>query len=293
MLKFRSPCKEDVALIRPVISKSGFYGCEFAPASFYIWGEKYKRKLSEFQDFIFFEVESGYSFPVGGGDLTDALHALLKDSEEKSRPVQMFGVTREGCERMEACMPGLFSFEPRRDDWDYIYYSQDLAALSGKKYHSKRNHISKFKRLYSYVYEDITEENAGECLQMAAIWRDKSHKDGNSSDYVQEFEAIRLALTEKSELGLLGGLLRVDGRVIAFTIGEELNPEVFVLHFEKALTEYEGAYAMINHEFASRRLLCYKYINREEDMGLPGLRKAKLSYHPAFLLEKYTASLKV
>ena len=94
MLKFRSPCKEDVALIRPVISKSGFYGCEFAPASFYIWGEKYKRKLSEFQDFIFFEVESGYSFPVGGGDLTDALHALLKDSEEKGRPFRMFGVTQ-------------------------------------------------------------------------------------------------------------------------------------------------------------------------------------------------------
>lgn len=289
MLSFDSPKIEDVEWIRPIVAQAGCMGCEFAPAIMYLWEEKYKKQICRYEDFYIIKGSRDFSYPVGNGELKEVLQAMLDYAKEQAMPFSVFGVTPKGIHDIEVAMPGVFSFVPQRAEWDYIYSVKNMVELKGKPFHSKRNHIAKFKRLYSYEYEDISFENAAECLQMAEEWRSRNSTGANAGEYEDELKAIARALSSFQPLGLAGGLIRVEGRPVAFTIGEELNPDLFVIHFEKANTEFDGAYAVMNHEFARRRLLCYKYINREEDLGIPGLRKAKLSYHPVLLLEKYTA----
>ena len=187
---------------------------------------------------------------------------------------------------LAAAAPQL-KFTEHRGEADYLYRVADLAQLEGKKYHAKRNHIAKFNRLYSYQFEPVTTAaQEQECLDMMHRWVSSNE---NAADFRMEEEAIRLAFADTAALHIRAGLLRVDGNVIAFTAGEPVGADGFDLHFEKALTEYDGAYAVINQAFAAHCLTDCTWVNREEDMGLDGLRRAKLSYNPAQLLMKYTA----
>lgn len=187
-------------------------------------------------------------------------------------------------------VPGRFDAEPSRDDFDYIYNAQDLIELSGRKYHGKRNHISKFTRAFpDWQYEHIDDSNTEECINASLEWC-KQNGCSENSPYRHELCAIHKALRERKSLGIIGGLIRIDGKVVALTLGERLNKDTFVTHFEKALGGFEEAYTLINREFAARSLGEYRYINREEDLGIEGLRKAKLSYKPAILLEKFNVT---
>ena len=157
----------------------------------------------------------------------------------------------------------------------------------------KRNHLSRFARTYSFTYEDLGPDNLEACLEIAKAWADQSMSTGEKvKSPERELGALSLAIRHFDALALSGGLIRIDGKPVAFTIGEEINSKLFLLHFEKALSGYDGLYAAINHEFAARNLSGYEYINREEDMGIEGLRRAKLSYYPAILLDRYTAELR-
>lgn len=287
MLTFKKPELEDLAWIAPLVRQSGLMGCEYAPATLLIWQEKYHTSIGKSGGFYVAKGKDHFEFPAGESqDLKPVLEEMRAVAAQEGFPLRIFGVTPKGKEQLEAAWPGKFRYTPLRGDWDYIYASEDLANLPGKKYHGKRNHISKFERLYSYTYEDITPENREDCRAAAERW---CKNNGCAGDYSEELGAISYALDHFEALGLKGGMIKVDGDVAGFTIGEEINDQVFDLHFEKAFPEYNGAYAMINREFARRNLLCYKYINREEDLNLEGLRKAKLSYHPAILLEKSMA----
>lgn len=151
-----------------------------------------------------------------------------------------------------------------------------------QKYHSKRNFISRFEKSYDWSYEGITSENLNLCRGISKRWSD-------AHGYVDEEIALNCAFDNFEELGLLGGILYANHVPIAFTIGEKLNDEVFDVHFEKALSEYVGAFAMIRNQFVKNELVEYKFVNLEEDLGIEGLRKAKLSYHPVTLQVMYDA----
>ncbi len=175
-----------------------------------------------------------------------------------------------------------------------MYEADKLISLAGKKLHGKRNHINRFKEANpDWLYEPITTENVEDCFQMALKWREEMQCEYDvekRDEMCVTLNALRLM----EELELQGGLLRSEpgGEVIAFTIGEPLNPDTFVVHIEKAFAEIQGAYPMINQQFAEHAAAEYRYVNREEDTGAEGLRKAKLSYRPVFLVEKGIVTLK-
>jgi hypothetical protein len=177
-----------------------------------------------------------------------------------------------------------------RDNFDYIYNTEDLLNLSGKKYHSKRNHIHQFRSLYDYEYQKLTPSMLDECMEVYLNWLDK--KDVFEPGVLGELDAIKTIITNMDALNVRGGCIRINGKMSAFTIGERISPEMELIHIEKANSEAIGLYTMINREFIEHECAGTKYINREEDMGLEGLRKAKLSYHPSFMIEKYIARLR-
>ena len=198
----------------------------------------------------------------------------------------------ESVDQGTSLVSGQFGFTVDRDYADYIYLRSDLATLKGKKFQSKRNHINKFRNTYpDYKYSPITKDRIQECLELEAKWckaNDCDQQEGTGN----ERRALIYALNHFEELGLTGGILHVNGQIVAFTFGMPINKETFGVHVEKADTTIDGAYTMINYEFANHIPEQYTYINREEDLGIEGLRKAKLSYQPVIILEKYMACLK-
>lgn len=295
MIDFKVPVLQDKLWAEDILKFSGYYGSDCSFGTIYIWSDVYKIKISKYKNFLlrmYGENDIYYGFPLGDGDLNSAIEYIENDAYQRKIEFKLFGITDKMKNILESKFNGKFEFESDRDIADYLYNSSDLILLSGKKYHTKRNHISKFNRLYEWEYEDICDINMEDCKKFIDNWfKDNIKIKGNNIE--KEYKVISKVLNDFKNLGLIGGILKVSGKVIALTIGEEINKECFLIHFEKADYSYDGAYTVINNEFCLRNLKMYKYINREEDMGIEGLRKAKLSYHPQILLSKYKAILKV
>lgn len=299
MLDFHLPTLEDKPWIDEIFEGTEYFGCFCTFATLWLWKDRYFTEVTRLSDCLLLrgvddEKNIYYMYPMGKKyDVRTAISALREDAASNGTRLLIYCAEGWQCDELRKVFPGEFEFEEQRGDFDYIYRSDDLIHLSGKKYHAKRNHISKFIRSCpDWRYEDIDSSNARECMEFAGELLEKAIV-GQADDEVRELcmenSAIAGALMNFDTLGMAGGLLRVGGRVIAFTIGEPINSRVFISHFEKADTHYDGAYTMINNQFAVNRLSGYEYINREEDMDKEGLRKAKLSYYPAILLEKFSA----
>ena len=294
MIKFNELSLNDKVWIDEILNKSGFISSDSAFGTMYVWNGTYKLKVARYENFLlrFYDgTESGYAFPLGEGNLQNAIEILIEHAKSNKEDFRLIGISESAANTLEKIMPGKFLVEHVRDKDDYIYRTSDLINLSGKKYHSKRNHISKFTRNNTWKYEDINETNIHEIKKLAEEWYIENTLNENK-DLQQEREAILLAIENFYALNFKGGFIKVDGKPVAFTVGEEINKDVFVIHFEKALKNYAEAYAVINNEFAKRALRGYDFINREDDLGLEGLRRAKLSYYPIILLKKYTATLR-
>lgn len=266
--------------------------CEFCFANSYLWRNAYPTQLSQLHDCAVMrylnEDEISYVFPIGNGDKKRAVEEIIMYEQMKGRSLTLTGMTMEEASLLVKWFPGRFRVESDRDYEDYIYLKEDLANLSGKRYHGKRNHIARFMDEDNWNYEPLSEGNVEDCIEMNMKWRRRNIERWD--DLMQEeYDVAREALKHYKELELIGGVLKKAGEVVAFTIGEPLTKDTFVVHFEKAYPDVRGAYPMINQQFVKAECQQYKYINREEDNGEEGLRKAKLSYHPAFLLKKYTA----
>lgn len=293
---------EDRKWVAPIISHAKRFGCDYSFGDIFIWQHVYNIRIALHDGFLFSKNGSDdddgdgvkrltYGIPVGSGDLKKAIELIEEDSLKSGFNLEMFGLNNECVKKVEAMFPGKFEFEPLRDSYDYIYLTENLINLPGKKFHGKRNHIAAFVRDNEWSYEPITADNLDECIAMNAEWeRRNREKDPEAMD--DELDAINISFKNYFELGFVGGLLRANGEVVAFTFGEEMNPEMFCTHIEKAYADVRGAYPMINREFAANALSQYKYVNREDDTGSEGLRKAKLSYYPDILLEKYMARVK-
>ena len=299
MLDFHEPTLEDKPWIDEIFEGTEYFGCFCSFATLWLWKERYYTEVCRLDDCLLLrgiddENNTYYMFPMGKKvDVRCAISALRADAESRGDRLMIYCAENWQCDQLRETFPGEFAFAPQRGDYDYIYRSEDLINLSGKKYHAKRNHISKFMRSYpDWRYEDIGSGNAMECMEFAGRLLEEAvagQSEEEARELCMENTAIAKALRRFDTLGMVGGLIRVGGRIVAMTIGEPLNPRVFVTHFEKADTACDGAYSMINHAFAVNRLSGYEYINREEDMDKEGLRKAKLSYYPAILLEKFCA----
>lgn len=295
MIAFKDIEISDKDTITKFTMKSNRRNCDLSFSNLCSWRFLYDTQFAIVDGFLVFkfwvEGELAYMMPVGEGDLKKVIKDLIQDANEEQQPFRMLGVCRGMQADFEEILPNKFAFATTRNYADYIYLRTDLATLKGKKFQSKRNFTNRFKREHpNYEYTPITSDNIDECLILEEKWC----KENNCDEYEgtgNERRALTFALKNFEALGLTGGLLRVDGKIVAFTFGMPINYDTFGTHVEKADTSIEGAYAMINMEFANHIPEQYVYINREEDLGIPGLRKAKLSYNPEIILEKSMVNL--
>lgn len=291
-LNFKRAELEDRELISHYFKHHTSRSCERTFVNVYLWSRHYKVQFAIVENALVFKSEDdgrlSFAFPAGEPEnIKKALAVLKQYSEERGYPFSLYNVTPDNFERLEEWYPGRFQIEYSEADADYVYESEKLATLSGKKLHGKRNHINKFKAVYEgrWSYESITRENVEECFQMALKWRNQNGCEDDiekNAEMCVTLNSLRLF----EELELVGGLIRVDGEIVAFSIGEPICSDTFVVHIEKAYADVPGAYTMINQQFVEHECMAYKYVNREEDTGEEGLRKAKRSYRPVFMVEK-------
>lgn len=266
--------------------------CEYTFANNFIWAEVYHVQVG--CAYGCGVIRSGaeghfqYSFPFGNGDRRAMIEHLGKICAVHGCSLNIYPVNEEQRSKLIEWFPGEFEICPDRDSFDYVYSVEKLSTLRGKKLHGKRNHISRFMDDGDWHYERMTEETIAACRAMAREWIALRAEKWND-EMEQEMAVLEVAFSNFRELGLCGGVLYKGGRIVAFAIGEPLNEDTFVVHFEKAFPDLQGAYPMINQQFVLHEAQDYSYVNREEDTGDQGLRKAKLSYYPDILLKKYKA----
>ena len=270
--------------------------CEYAFTNLFMWG----RQRATFIDgylvlFSHFDRRAVYPFPAGQGDVRPALDAIIQDARERGILCCITGLSQENMGLLEQLYPGKFTFQCDRDSFDYVYNIDDLADLKGRKYQKKRNHVNKFRSLYpNWCTEEMTEAHLPRVREMTAQWFDARQKMDPTGNYLLEQRALERAFDHFEALGLDGMVLLDGERIVAFTMASRLSNDTMDVHFEKAREDVDGAYAAINQAFAQYLRSKYpdiRYLDREDDLGLEGLRKAKLSYYPDHLKEKCWARL--
>ena len=297
MLQFKPITIEDKKTITTFTQASTFLNCDLAFSNLCSWGFLYDSKFAVDDDFLYIRFflivknkrHQAYLLPVGKGDLKQAIEKIELDASTSNHPLCIFGVTPDGKNVLNNLFPGAFIFTSDRNYVDYIYLREELKTLKGKKFQPKRNHINKFNKQYDYTYAPITPEMVPECLKLEQKWMQANHNEKDMASRQYERRSLTFALSHFQELELTGGAIIVDNEIIAFTYGSPINRYTFGVHVEKADIQFDGIFSVINQAFVSHLPEQYLYINREEDMGLPGLRQAKLSYHPVILLEKNKA----
>ena len=300
MIEFHAPTLADKPWVDELLGRSGYRGCDYNFTNLFVWQRAYGQRIARVGDFLVTYVcgrmGCSYLYPAGSGDMAGIIRTLGEDAARRRQPLRLVCLTGEQVEQLETLFPGRFAFAADRDGYDYLYEIDRLADLGGKKLHAKRNHINRFvENNPSWVYEPITPESLSECLEMDREWYRRSlQREGEAEerDLGDEGIALRTAMEHYHTLGLEGGLIRVYGEVVAFTMGDMLCADTYDVHFEKAYGELQGAYAMIKREFARwvrEHHPNVKYLNREDDMGVEGLRKAKESYYPDRMVEKHSA----
>jgi hypothetical protein len=295
MLNFKPLRPEDADWLRPIAENTDDLCSACCFSSMVLWGGA---SIASCGDFIVPLADYGdgpvYLRPLGKGDFTSILPALFADNRERGVPFRLYGVTDAVRTRMEQA--GKFSFSTDRANSDYLYPVEALVELAGKKLHGKRNHIHRFEQNFpDWSCEPVSPENLPDCQAMTEIWYQEHYALGvDPAEFARERRALDIAFSRYETFGFDGLLLRAEGKVVAYSFGLPLNRTTYDVNFEKAFSSVQGAYAVINREFA--RLVRKKYpetawLDREDDMGSEGLRKAKLSYHPSVILDKYTAFL--
>jgi len=221
--------------------------------------------------------------PIGKGDLSPALKDLFDYLGRHAQRPEIHRVPENFAQRYADSLH--LEVIPDPDNSDYVYRTESLINLSGRKYHRKRNHLNQFRNQYAYRYQSLTSDLIEACLNLEEQWC-RLRSCVENPGLLNEEMAIRESLLHFDKLDCLGGVILVDDRVVAFSLGEPLNPDTVVIHLEKANPEFTGSYAVINQEFCQDAWSGYTYVNREQDLGEPGLRQAKLSYYPDHMSNK-------
>lgn len=296
MLEFKPFSQENKDLFNTFLMHCGEQGCEYSFTNLFLWGRQratvYENHLVFFSQF---NRQSVYLYPIGNGDKKKVLDAIIHDAAQRDIPCRLTSLLQADCEELERLYPGKFRIHCDRDGFDYIYDIHDLADLKGKKFQKKRNHLNQFFLKNEDVsFAPITPENIPEVQEFLASWYAQRAELDPHGDFHMEKAALKKALENWQWLCMTGLVLKKGDEIIAMTAGSFLSEECFDVHFEKATDRVQGAYAAINQGFAQYLRTQYpnlRWLNREDDLGLEGLRKAKLSYYPDHLIEKHWACL--
>ncbi len=270
-------------------------GCEYTFANLFLWG-KAKMAVLHDQIVLFSQFNHGtYLYPIGSGDKKAVLDAIIDDAKARGIACRISGLLAKEKEILEELYPGMFRFHTNRDWHDYVYAIDDLADLQGKKYHRRRNHYNRFRDTFpDYTVEPLGDRNLHKVREMVNRWYEVKLTENPEGDFQMEQVALENALHHFRELDMVGLVLLEGKDVLAVTLGSRSSEDTFDVHFEKARSDANGAYAAINCEFARyirERFPLIRFLNREEDMGLEGLRQAKQRYYPHHMVEKYWACL--
>lgn len=268
-------------LLQPLLQQLPDGISEFTFANLYLFREAHQYKITKLPDGLIILKGRDNNIPFFMSPFGLPPQNLLQ--ELFTSHLRMKCVSEKQAHKLEAMG---FAVSEDRDNFDYLYHREDMARLSGRKFSKKRNHIKAFINNYSYMGKPLIEEYLSDALSVLEKWRQGRDNPG-------DYAAAREALLKSEELQLCGGIYYVDGKPAAYSLGEELmRGESFVIHFEKAVSDYKGIWQFINQAFASILPDKYETINREQDLGDEGLRSAKMSYKPVDFVKKFMASSK-
>lgn len=287
----------DKELFDKYIKMANLQVSEINFTNLYMWREYYKIRYSIVNNFLCIISVMGSKpfsfFPIGNynnsDELKNTIYTIKEYFYEMGWEFVLSRVSREQISVLEALEIKFESIEDR-DDFDYVYSVNKLSNLSGKKLDGKRNHINKFKKLHSFEYEEISDANIKDCRDIIEKWCVERNYNEHLN-LIAERKANLDLLDNFNVLNVKGAIIKVDGKPEAFTVGEKLNNNTVVIHIEKANSQIHGLYPLINQQFLANQWSDLEYVNREQDLGIEGLRKAKLSYNPISLVEKYTVIL--
>ena len=296
MIEFKDITLSDKEIIQSFTLNSWRRNCELSFVNIFSWSFLYHTQYAIFNGFLLMRFVNSdrlaYMMPIGSGNLREALQLIMNDAKSLGKPFALNGVCKNLCGDLEEAMPNVFKYSVNRKYSDYIYLRENLITLKGKKLQSKRNFINRFlKNNSNYEYKPLTRSLISECVELEKSWYNKNITPEEYATISAERTALNYAINNMEALDLIGGVLFANGKIAAFTYGGAINYETFDVCIEKADVNIEGAYAMINCEFAKHIPTKFKYINREEDLDIQGLRKAKLSYQPEMILEKHNVEL--
>lgn len=294
MIEFRPIELDDKISYNNCLYQGTPKGCEFSFGNLFMWGSQDIAFLDN-HAVLYAEIDNRcfYPFPIGSGSKKKVLDTIFADAKERNVCVCLTGLNEINKATLQSLYPNQFYFHSDRSSFDYVYDINDLADLKGRKLHRKRNHLKHFKKNHpDYVVTPITMENMERVRTFVADWYKLKLEENPDGDYHNEQAALEKVFTHYDHLEMEGLLLEENGEVLAFTMASQMYPDTFDVHFEKARGDIDGAYTTINSEFANYIRNKYphiRYLDREEDMGIPGLRKAKQSYFPHHLIKKYRA----
>lgn len=287
----REPEISDYQIITPLFGGLPLQISDYNFTNIYAWRKAYEYKIAELRGAVItYGIYNGNDFflsPIGDPDkvVNAALTAITTPGERGNVPY-LAAAPRWLVDRMKEIKN--VQVAPDRGDWDYVHKSADLAELPGQKYHSKKNLIRQFTAKYDAKIEALNTQTCAEAMEFSDRWCEQ--RDCESDEGLEKEKcAIYQMLTNFEALGLHGIMVRVDGEIVALTIGEELDADTYVVHVEKGDHNMRGIYQFINRELARTVAPKHKWINREEDLDIPGLRRAKTSYHPDHFIEKFRA----
>lgn len=301
-MHFRPITLQDKDLISHFTTPNNPKEClsDFNFTNLLIWQSAREISIASSKDYLIIRTQypqsEPYFFYPFASSPTQSLE-LISTLLELYPTLSFKSLTQAQAQELELHFPNTFEITPNRDRFDYVYSIPELISLSGRKYHKKKNHLNKFLQSYpNFSFENITQENAPQVLNTYEKWF--ASNPNQDSSLLAEKQGIQTLLTHFSTLStpdcnglfaLQGGMLKLQEQIIAFALGEAISTQSVVIHIEKGNIAYQGIYQAINQQFLAQVFSAYEWVNREEDLGIEGLRKAKLSYQPSFLLEKYEA----
>jgi len=287
---------EDREILRGMLVALRPQQSEFTFTNCFIWRDAYQLRLARVGDAIAIfswraDPEDSFLFPpIAPGADAKTVRRCLEHLRENGHSARMARATAEDLERL-GITEEEFAIVADRDQWDYVYSVTDLIELRGNKYHNKRNHVEQFAKQYQFAYRPLTPDQIPTCVELQDRWCDEKHCDLVAT-LRGENRAVKESLEQFETLGIAGGCIEIEGKVEAFALGELLNAETVVIHIEKANAAYHGLYQIINQQFLEKAWPHIPYVNREQDMGITGLRKAKQSYHPHHMVEKFVVRIR-
>lgn len=282
----------------PYFDMVDYEACEYCFSTLYMWQHVYKTGYFIGDDFAVivgeYEGDSFSILPLAKREnIPKVIDFVVDYFKSENKKIYLRGVTKEIVEILKVDYPNKFEYIEERDLFDYVYDAEGLRTLAGRKNQKKRNHINYFIKEYDgrYEYKLLDRENFDECLELIQMWTsNKEDNDEFDEGMDDELAGIKKLFKDydvlKDRVKVAG--IFIDGKLEAFTIGELLNKNMALIHIEKANPNIRGLYPFINQQFLVNEFEEVEFVNREEDLGIPGLRKAKLSYHPSRFVEKYT-----